>query len=275
MLKRTIALMGLLMAAATPAKAAEGLAKPWQLNFQPPASPVMEQIYALHNNLTMLITIITLFVLALLIVVWWRFRESKNKTPSKTTHHTLLEIVWTTIPILILVGIAIPSVKLHYFMDKAEEPEMTLKVVGYQWYWNYTYPDQGGFSFDSYMVKEEDLKDGEPRLLKTDNPVVVPVDTTIQVLVTAGDVLHSFAMPAFGMKKDAIPGRLNETWFKATKPGTYYGQCSELCGVGHGFMPVEIKVVSKEEFKIWAVQAQEQFAKYGRVLPAYASAEME
>jgi cytochrome c oxidase subunit 2 len=269
-----MSLAGMLTSPALAADADNG-AKPWQLGFQEPASPVMERLDSLHTDLTITVTIITLFVLALLGYIVMRFRAEKNPNPSKTTHNTLLEIVWTVIPVLILVGIAIPSLKLHYFMDKAEEPEMTLKVIGYQWYWNYSYPDHGDFAFDSYMVQEKDLKPGEPRLLKTDNPVVVPVDTVIQVDITGGDVLHAWAMPGFGVKKDAVPGRLNSTWFKANRTGTFYGQCSELCGVKHGFMPIEVKVVSKEEFNAWTQIAKEQFAEHGTVNPQLALTQLE
>ncbi|MDG1287187.1 MAG: cytochrome c oxidase subunit II [Rickettsiales bacterium] len=231
--------------------------EPWQLGFQEPVTPVMEQIDVLHDALTIGSIVITLFVLALLVIVAWRFRESKNPTPSKVTHNTPLEIAWTVIPILILVIIAIPSLRLHYYMDKAVEPEMVLKVTGYQWYWNYEYPDQDGIAFDSYMIKDEDLKEGDVRLLSVDNPLVVPVDTTVAVHLTGGDVIHAFAMPAMGLKTDAVPGRLNETWFKASKQGVYFGQCSELCGVGHGFMPIEMHVVSKPEFEAWVAKSKE------------------
>lgn len=252
------------------ALAEDTFAKPWQLGFQEAATPVMEQLSALHDGLTLTITLITLFVLALLILVVIRFNARKNPNPSKTSHNTLLEIIWTAIPVMILVAIAIPSFRLHYYMSEVEEPEMTLKVIGYQWYWNYAYPDHGNFSFDSYMVQEEDLKPGEPRLLKTDNPIVIPVDTVVQVEITGGDVIHAWAVPAFGVKKDAIPGRLNATWFKAERTGTFYGQCSELCGIKHGFMPIEVKVVSKEEFRAWTETAKEQFAAHGTVKPELA-----
>jgi len=229
----------------------EGYAKPWQLGFQTPATPVMQQLYDIHNFLLIIITLITIFVLIVMVYICVRFRRSANPVPSKTTHNTRLEIIWTTIPILILVVIAIPSLRLHYFMEKPVNPEMTLKVTGYQWYWHYDYPDNGGFGFDSYIKKGDDLKEGDHRLLAVDNRVIVPVDTTVRVLVTGADVIHSWAMPAFGVKKDGVPGRLNETWFKAEKTGTFYGQCSELCGVGHGFMPIVVDVVSKEEFSAW------------------------
>jgi cytochrome c oxidase subunit 2 len=237
-----------------------GLAKPWQLNFQEAATPVMGQLVPLHNNLTIAMTVISVIVLALLAWIIVRFNAKANPVPSKTTHNTLIEIIWTVVPILILIGIAIPSINLHYYMAENPKPDMTLKVVGYQWYWHYEYPDNGGFGFDSYMVEETDLKEGEPRLLAVDNEVVVPVDTTVLVQMTGGDVIHAWAVPAFGLKKDAMPGRLNETWFRAEKIGVYYGQCSELCGIKHGFMPIKVRVVSKEDFAKWVEEAKQKFA---------------
>jgi cytochrome c oxidase subunit II len=236
----------------------EEVAKPWQLGFSPPASPVMEKLNSIHDFLMVIITLISLFVLALLLYICVRFNRRANPVPSKTAHNTKLEVIWTVIPILILVIIAIPSLRLHYYMQRVVEPQMTLKVVGYQWYWHYEYPDQGGFGFDSYMKKKEDLTEGEHRLLAADNHLVVPVDTKIRVLVTGADVIHAFALPAFGIKRDAMPGRLNETWFQAEKTGRFYGQCSELCGVGHGFMPIVMDVVSREEFDDWAKKKQKE-----------------
>jgi len=236
----------------------ESIPTPWQLNFLPPATPVMEKLDNLHTFLLYLITAISIFVLVVMIYICVRFRRKANPVPSKTTHNTKLEIIWTTIPIIILVVIAIPSLRLHYFMQRPEATEMTLKVVGYQWYWHYEYPDHGGFGFDSYIKKGEDLKPGDHRLLSVDNRVVVPVDTAVKVLLTGADVIHAWAVPSFGVKKDAIPGRLNETWFKATKLGTYYGQCSELCGVGHGFMPIVVDVVSKEDFAAWVTEKKQE-----------------
>lgn len=247
------------------AEEALGVAKPWQYRFQEAATPVMERLTPLHDNLTILAIVISAFVLALLVFIILRFNAKSNPVPSKTTHNTLIEIIWTVVPILVLVGIAIPSIDLHYYMDKPVKPEMTLKVVGYQWYWHYEYPDHGGFGFDSYMIEEKDLKKGERRLLEVDNEVVVPVDTTVLVQMTGGDVIHAWAMPAFGVKKDAMPGRLNETWFRAEKTGVFYGQCSELCGVKHGFMPIRVRVVSKKEFKHWVKEAK---AKFAAVAPA-------
>jgi cytochrome c oxidase subunit 2 len=237
----------------------QGMAFPWQMDFQPPVTPVMEKLYDLHSFLLVVITVITILVLAVMAYICLRFNRKANPVASKTTHNTKLEIIWTTIPILILVGIAIPSLRLHYFMQNNAETTLTVKAAGYQWYWHYDYPDNGGFGFDSYMLKGNDLKPSDHRQLSVDNRLVVPVDTKVRVLITAADVIHSWSVPAFGVKKDAIPGRLNETWFEATKIGTFYGQCSQLCGVGHGFMPVVVEVVSKEDFAAW-VQKKKQDA---------------
>jgi cytochrome c oxidase subunit II len=234
-----------------------GIAKPWQWYFQEGATPVKEQLNDLHNFIFYIILVVSIFVTGLLAYVCVRFRRSRNPIPSKTTHNTAIEIIWTTIPVLILVAIFIPSLKLHYYMDRAQDPDITLKVTGYQWYWGYTYSDLGLDEYLSNIKQKKDLKKGEPRLLAVDNPLVVPVDTTVRVLVSAADVIHSFAMPAFGVKTDAVPGRLNETWFRAEKTGIYYGQCSELCGVNHGFMPIEIRVVEKDVFTQWVERAKE------------------
>jgi cytochrome c oxidase subunit 2 len=225
----------------------------------------MEQINSLHTFMMWVITAITLLVVGLIGYICIRFNEKANPKPSKTTHNTLLEVVWTGIPVLILFMIAVPSLKLLYFSDKAQDAEFTLKVTGHQWYWSYEYPDHGGFSFDSNMVETKDLKEGQIRLLSVDNEVVVPAETNIRVLITAADVMHSWAVPALALKKDAVPGRLNETWFRANKPGIYYGQCSELCGVRHGFMPIVVRAVSREEFDQWVAKAQKQFAADGSI----------
>jgi cytochrome c oxidase subunit 2 len=238
---------------------------PWQLGFQPPATPIMERLESFHNLLLWIITVITLFVLALLAWVCVRFRASRSPTPSRRTHNTILEIAWTAVPVLILVVIAIPSFKLLYFQDVTPDAELTIKAVGHQWYWSYEYPDNGDFAFDAYMVADGDLQPGQPRLLATDNRVVLPVDTTVRVLVTATDVLHSWAVPAFGVKMDGVPGRINETWVRIQEPGIYYGQCSELCGTNHGFMPIMVEAVSKEEFEAWTQEAQAEFARAGGV----------
>jgi cytochrome c oxidase subunit 2 len=235
--------------AATPAFAQ--IAAPWQKNFQDAATPVAQQIHDFHDVLLILTSVITAFVLLLLIYVVVRFNAKANPIPTRTTHNTLVEVAWTVIPVMILVAIAIPSFKLLYFQDRTAKPEMTLKVTGHQWYWNYEYPDHGKIAFDSLIVPDDQLKPGQYRLLEVDNRVVVPVNTNVRVLLTASDVLHAWAVPAFGVKTDTVPGRLSETWFRATRTGTFYGQCSELCGVNHGFMPIAIDVVSKADFAKW------------------------
>ncbi len=234
-----------------------GYAKPWQLDFQPPATPVMEQLEDVHNFVLIIITVVTLFVMALLAYVCVRFSRKNNPVPSKTSHNTAIEIAWTVIPIFILIAIAIPSLRLFYFMEDNVKPDMTLKVTGYQWYWGYEYPDYE-VSYLSNMKKDDELdaSKGDIRLLSVDNPVVVPVGATVRVLVTGADVIHSFAMPSFGVKTDAVPGRINASWFKVEKAGTYYGQCSELCGVNHGFMPIEIRAVEPAAFEAWVERAK-------------------
>ncbi|MFC4350493.1 cytochrome c oxidase subunit II [Fodinicurvata halophila] len=253
-----------LMALAVPANAqGQGEPVPWGLGLQEAASVIKTQMQDFHNMLLVIITAITLFVLALLIYVMVRFRASKNPTPSKTTHNTLIEIVWTVVPVLILVIIAVPSFKLLYAEDQIPDSEMTIKATGKQWFWTYEYehPEEGLFQFDSFMLTDEEAaEEGLPRLLATDTAVVLPVDTNIRILVTAGDVLHSFAMPAFGIKTDAVPGRINETWVNIKEEGTYYGQCSEICGQGHAYMPIMIKAVSQEEYEDWLDQAAEEYA---------------
>lgn len=246
--------------AAAPAFAAP---QPWEINLQPAASPIAERIHSFHNLLLWVITIITLFVLALLVYTCMRFRESKSPVPSKRSHNTLLEVVWTAVPVLILVIIAIPSFKLLYYSDVLPETKLTVKAIGHQWYWSYEYPDNGDFTFDALMIPDTDLKPGQLRLLETDNRVVLPVGVDIRVQVTAADVLHSWAMPPFGVKVDAVPGRLNELWVHINEPGTYYGQCSELCGANHGFMPITIEAVTPEAYEAWVNEAKTKFAKAG------------
>lgn len=235
--------------------------KPWQLGFQDPASPRMEYLNVFHDFLLIVITAISVFVLCLLVYVCMRFSAKRNPNPSKTSHNTLIEIVWTAIPALILVFIFIPSYRLLGYLDHIEDAEMTLKVTGLQWYWNYQYPDHGGFAFDSYMIADKDIKESQLRLLDVDNRVVLPVDTTVRIQITAADVIHAWAIPSMGIKTDAVPGRLNETWLRIDKPGVYYGQCSELCGSGHGFMPIVIQAVPKEVFAEWVEKAKVQFAQ--------------
>jgi cytochrome c oxidase subunit 2 len=245
----------------------------WQINFFDAASPVMEKIYLFHSDILLpIITVITLFVLALLIYVSVRFRKSKNPVPSKTTHHVGIEILWTIVPILILVVIAIPSIRLLIMQDETPKSDITIKAIGYQWYWGYEYPQEGVAEYASYMrclpengiYKKECLQalnqEKVPHKLAVDYPIVVPLDKTVRVLVTAMDVIHAFALPALGVKKDAVPGRMNQTWFKATKLGTYYGQCSELCGVNHAFMPITLEVVPQNIYDKWLT-----FAKAGKL----------
>jgi cytochrome c oxidase subunit 2 len=234
--------------------------EPWKLGLQEAVTPVMEDIAWFHTILVWLITIITLFVLALLVIVVIKFNAKANPVPSKTTHHTLIEVAWTIIPVLILVGIAVPSFRLLFFQLDLPKADLTIKATGKQWFWTYTYPDNGAFEFDSLMLQDSERKPGQPRLLAVNNEVVVPVNKVVRVQTTAADVIHAFAMPAFGVKIDAIPGRLNETWFKATKEGTYYGQCSELCGKDHAFMPIQIRVVSDQAFTAWIEDAKKKFA---------------
>jgi cytochrome c oxidase subunit II len=232
-----------------------GQPAPWEFKLQPSGSPVMDNITWFHNFLFVLITCITLFVLALLIIVVIKFNARANPVPSRTTHNTLIEVAWTLIPVLILVGIAVPSFRLLFLELDIPKADLTIKATGKQWYWSYAYPDNGKFEFDSLMSQEK-----QPRLLGVDNEMVVPVNKVIRVQTTGADVIHSFAVPAFGIKIDAIPGRLNETWFKATKTGMYYGQCSELCGKDHAFMPIAVKVVSDQEFVAWVETAKKQFS---------------
>jgi cytochrome c oxidase subunit 2 len=236
----------------------------YMLDFQDPVTPVMERIKSFHDVLLVICVVITLFVLVLLLWVMFRYSEKRNPTPSRTTHNVVLELAWTVIPVLVLIGIAFPSFRLLYFADRTADADITIKAVGRQWYWSFEYPDHGNFTFDAFMVPDSDLQPGQPRLLTTDNALVLPVDTNIRILITASDVLHNFAMPQFGLKTDAVPGRINETWtyVPAEFAGrTFYGQCSELCGTGHAYMPIMVHMVSKEEFATWTEQAREEFAR--------------
>ena len=246
---------GLALVTSGAAFAELGQPSPWQYSLQESGSPVMENIAWFHSLLLVIITVITLFVLALLVIVMVKFNAKANPTPSKTTHHTLLEVAWTLIPVLILVAIAVPSFRLLFLELDVPKADVTIKATGKQWYWSYAYPDNGKFEFDSLMAADK-----QPRLLGVDNEMVVPVNKVIRVQTTGSDVIHSFAVPAFGVKIDAIPGRLNETWFKATKVGMYYGQCSELCGKDHAFMPIAVRVVEDQEFASWVETAKKKFA---------------
>jgi cytochrome c oxidase subunit 2 len=242
------------------AYAKEGQPAPWQLGFQPAASPIMEQITSFHTYVTIIITLIALFVLGLLVYVMGRFNEKRNPDPSRTTHNTTLEIAWTILPVLILVAIAIPSFRLLFAQYDIPKPDLTITATGSQWYWTYEYPDHG-ITFDSIMVQEADLKEGQPRLLTVDREVVVPVGKNVVVGVKSNDVIHDWAMPSFGVKLDAVPGRLQVTWFRAEREGIYYGQCSELCGRNHAFMPIAVRVVSEAEFADWLAKTKASAAR--------------
>ena len=232
-----------------------GQPAPWEYKLQEAATPVMESITHFHNWLLLIITVITLFVLGLLVTVVVKFNAKANPVPSRTTHNTLIEVAWTLIPVLILVGIAIPSFKLLFEELDIPKADLTIKATGKQWYWSYAYPDNGKFEFDSLMAQDK-----QPRLLGVDNEMVVPVNKIVRIETTGADVIHSFAVPAFGIKIDSVPGRLNETWFKATKLGMFYGQCSELCGKDHAFMPIAVRVVNDQEFAAWVEGAKKKFA---------------
>ena len=233
---------------------------PWQLGFQDAANPITQRIHAFHDELLVIICLIAGFVFALLIYVMVRFNARAHPVPTRTSHNTVIEILWTVVPVLILVIIAIPSFKLMYYMDRVPDSKMTIKVTGHQWYWEYTYPDQGNFGFNSNIIADKDLKQGQPRLLEVDNPLVLPADTTVRVQVAGSDVIHSWFVPSFGVQEYAVIGRNNESWFNVEKPGTYYGECNQICGVNHAFMPVEVKVLPKADFDKWVAEAKTKFA---------------
>jgi len=262
-LKRLIAFMvvslGLFMGSGA-AWAGLGQPSPWEMGFQQPASGVMDSIVSFHNFLLYIITAITIFVLALLLIIIVRFNARANPTPSKTTHNTLLEVLWTVVPVLILVIIAVPSFRLLFTQLSIPPADVTVKATGKQWFWSYSYPDAGGFEFDSLVLSDKDRKPGQPRLLAVDNEMVVPVNKVVRIITTGADVIHAFTVPSFGIKIDSIPGRINETWFKATREGIYYGQCSELCGKDHAFMPIAVRVVSEGEYTAWLEQAKKKYA---------------
>lgn len=242
-----------------PLKGLASQPKPWEIKFQKAATPVMEMVTHVHNTLLIVIFSIAILVGVLLIYVIWRFRKKKNPVPSQNTHNVPLEILWTLIPAVIVLVLMFPALRALYFMDQVPEAAMTVKVTGHQWYWTYDYPDNK-IGFDSYMLKDKDLKPGDLRLLSVDNPLVIPAQTVVRIQMTSTDVIHSWAVPSFGVKRDTVPGRLTEVWVKVDKEGTYYGQCSELCGPGHGFMPIEVRVVSKENFDKWLQEAAQKYA---------------
>ena len=235
--------------------------QPWQIGFQPAASPVMSNIEDFHRFLLYIMVAISFLVFALLIWIIIRYNQRRNPVPGKASHNTVLEVVWTIVPVIILVVIAIPSFKLLYYEADIPKPDLTIRAIGKQWFWTYQYPGSGNFQFDSLGLSDAGAANkGEPRLLGVDNVVVVPVNRVVKVETTGADVIHSWAVPAFGVKMDAIPGRINVTWFKATAEGTYYGECSELCGARHAYMPIEVKVVSQDAFDAWLASAKKKFA---------------
>ena len=249
-----------LVASAGAAFAGLGQPSPWEIGLQDAATPVMAEITSFHTFVLWIITAITIFVLALLLIVIVRFNARSNPTPSRTTHNTPIEVIWTVVPVFILVLIAIPSFRLLFTELDVPTPDLTIKATGKQWYWSYAYPDNGNFEFDSLVVADKDLKPGQPRLLTVDNELVVPVNKVVHVLVTGADVIHSFAVPSFGIKIDAVPGRINDTWFKATITGEFHGQCSELCGKDHSFMPITVRVVNDADFNAWIADAKKKYA---------------
>jgi cytochrome c oxidase subunit 2 len=252
--------LGLAGAAALTAVGWAAEPRPWQMGMQPPATPVEERIHAFHDELLVIITLITIFVLGLLLYTMVRFSARRNPVPSRTAHNPVIEILWTVVPVLILVIIAIPSFKLMYFMDRTQDAGMTVKVTAHQWYWSYEYPDQGGLAFDSNLIQDKDLQPGMKRLLEVDNPLVVPVGTNIRVQVTGTDVIHSWFIPSFGVQEYAIIGRLNETWFNVERAGTYYGECNQICGINHAFMPIKVVALAKPDFEKWLGEAKKKFA---------------
>jgi cytochrome c oxidase subunit 2 len=260
----TVAAIALGLGINVAAAAGIGQPEPWQMDFQGMVTEIGRDVARFHYWLVWLITAICLFVAGLIIAIIFRFNEKKNPVASATTHNTMLEVAWTVVPVLILVAIAIPSFRVLREQLVIPPHDMVVKATGYAWYWGYEYPsDQGGFKFESNMVDEKDLKPGQPRLLTVDNEMVVPVGKVIRLQVTAADVLHNFALPSLGQKIDAVPGRLNETWFKADREGVYYGQCSELCGNGHPYMPITVRVVSEQQYAAWAAEAKQKFASTG------------
>ena len=256
-LKRCIPVIsGLLIASSARAQAPRN----WQLSFQAPHSPVQQSIEGLHSMVVWLMALVTVFVAALLGYVIWRYRAKRNPVASRVSHHTALEVAWTVFPVLILVIIAIPSFRLVYFEDRTTSADLTIKVTGHQWYWEYTYPDQGGVDFSSYMVPEDQLKPGQLRNLEVDNKLVVPAGKNVRILTTSADVIHSFFIPSLGVQRYAIPGRTIETWVKVDQPGVYYGQCNQICGTNHSMMPISVQAMTDQDFAAWVEQAKTKFA---------------
>lgn len=242
---------------------ATGQPEPWQMMMSPGFSPTKHRLTDFHDLLLVIITGIVIFVFLLMAFIIVRFNARANPVPSTTTHHTGLEIAWTLLPVLVLVGIAVPSFKLLYYMDRAPDAEITIKVTGHQWYWSYEYPDQGSLTFDSTYVADSDLQPGQPRQLTVDNPLVLPIGTKVRILVSSTDVMHSWLVPPLGVQMYATPGRTNEAWVEVDEEGIFYGQCNQICGVNHGYMPIAIQGVAKDKFPGWVQDAKKKFAQNG------------
>jgi cytochrome c oxidase subunit 2 len=250
---------------------AVGAPRPWEMGMQPAFGPVKQHQIDLHDLVLVIITLITLFVAGLLVWVMWRYNAKRNPVPNRIAHHTLLEIAWTVVPVLILVVIAIPSFRLIYYEDKTRDADLTIKVTGHQWYWEYTYPDKNNIDFSSYIIPDDQLKPGQRRLLEVDNQLVVPVGKNIRVLQTSTDVIHSWFIPALGVQRYAIPGRTIETWFRASQPGVFYGECNQICGTNHSRMPIVVHAVTPEEFDAWLNEAKTKFSDATPAAPAAGS----
>jgi cytochrome c oxidase subunit 2 len=262
--KRVLGILGIVsllawfgLIATAQAQPVIGVPHDWQMGFSQPYTPLMVKVEWLHDLLLVIISLISVFVLGLLLYVMWRFHASRHPVPSTITHNTVLEVLWTIVPILILVVIAVPSFRLLYYGDKAQDAAMTVKVTGHQWYWSYEYPDQGNISVDSRILPEADrakLKPNEPRMLAVDEEMVIPSNTVVRIIGTAADSMHGWTVWGFGIKKTVIPGRLNEGWIEVPEEGIYFGQCSQICGQDHSYMPIAVRVVSKADFDAWVAQ---------------------
>jgi cytochrome c oxidase subunit II len=252
---------------------AVGAPKPWEMAMQPGYGPLKDQQIQLHDLVLVIITVITLFVAGLLLWVMWRYSAKRNPVPSRTAHHTVLEIAWTVIPVLILVVMAIPSFRLVYYEDRTRDADLTVKVTAHQWYWEYSYPDKNNIDFSSYIIPDDQLKPGQRRLLEVDNQLVVPVGKNIRVLQTSTDVIHSWFVPSLGVQRYAIPGRTIETWFRVDKPGVFYGECNQICGTNHSRMPIVVHAVTPQEFDAWLVEAKTKFSDATPVAPSQGTSE--
>jgi cytochrome c oxidase subunit 2 len=252
-----------------------GAPRPWEMGMQPSFGPLKDDQIALHNLVLVIITLITLFVGALLVWVMWRYNARRNPVPTRTSHNTILEVTWTVVPVLILVVMAIPSFRLVYYEDRTHDADLTIKVTGHQWYWEYTYPDNNNIDFSSYIIPDDQLQPGQRRLLDVDNQLVVPVGKNIRVLQTSTDVIHSWFIPPIGVQRYAIPGRTIETWFRVDQPGTFYGECNQICGINHSRMPIVVHAVPEQEFEAWVAAAKTKFSDAGQQTRQLAATEVQ